>query len=73
MNLEEEYTTKEAHFEITESIKKEKKVLFSHLLKNKFSKIRIVTMFLCILDMFKNGEIDIIVEQSNFFVKKIIQ
>ena len=72
LNLEEEYTTKEAHFEITESIKNEKKVLFSHLLKNKFSKIRIVTMFLCILDMFKNGEIDIIIDQNSFFVTKIM-
>ena len=72
LNLEEEYTTKEAHFEITESIKNEKKILFSHLLKNKFSKIRIVTMFLCILDMFKNGEIDIIIDQNSFFVTKIM-
>lgn len=72
LNLEEEYTTKEAHFEIIESIKNEKKVLFSHLLKNKFSKIRIVTMFLCILDMFKNGEIDIIIDQNSFFVTKIM-
>ena len=72
LNLEEEYTAEEAHFEITENIKNKRKVTFSHLLKNKFSKIRIVTMFLCILDMFKNGEIDIIIDQNSFFVTKIM-
>ena len=72
LNLEEEYTAEEAHLEITENIKNKRKVPFSHLLKNKFSKIRIVTMFLCILDMFKNGEIDIIIDQNSFFVTKIM-
>lgn len=72
LNLEEEYTAEEAHLEITENIKNKRKVTFSHLLKNKFSKIRIVTMFLCILDMFKNGEIDIIIDQNSFFVTKIM-
>ena len=57
--------------EISEIIKGDRKVEFNHLLKNKFSKSRIVTLFLCILDMFKNGEIDIIVEEKNFFIKSI--
>ena len=72
LNLEDDnYSTEEAHNEISEIIKGDRKVEFNHLLKNKFSKSRIVTLFLCILDMFKNGEIDIIVEEKNFFIKCI--
>ena len=72
LNLEDDnYSTEEAHNEISEIIKGDRKVEFNHLLKNKFSKSRIVTLFLCILDMFKNGEIDIIVEEKNFFIKSI--
>ena len=72
LNLEDDnYSTEEAHNEISEIIKEDRKVEFNHLLKNKFFKSRIVTLFLCILDMFKNGEIDIIVEEKNFFIKSI--
>ena len=72
LNLEDDnYSTEEAHNEISEIIKEDRKVEFNHLLKNKFSKSRIVTLFLCILDMFKNAEIDIIVEEKNFFIKSI--
>ena len=72
LNLEDDnYSTEEAYNEISEIIKEDRKVEFNHLLKNKFSKSRIVTLFLCILDMFKNGEIDIIVEEKNFFIKSI--
>ena len=72
LNLEDDnYSTEEAHNEISEIIKEDRKVEFNHLLKNKFSKSRIVTLFLCILDMFKNGEIDIIVGEKNFFIKSI--
>ena len=72
LNLEDDnYSTEEAHNEISEIIKGDRKVEFNHLLKNKFSKSRIVTLSLCILDMFKNGEIDIIVEEKNFFIKSI--
>ena len=72
LNLEDDnYSTEEAHNEISEIIKEDRKVEFNHLLKNKFSKSRIVTLFLCILDMFKNGEIDIIVEENIFFIKSI--
>ena len=70
LNLEDDnYSTEEAYNEISEIIKEDRRVEFNHLLKNKFSKSRIVTLFLCILDMFKNGEIDIIVEEKNFFIK----
>ena len=71
LNLEEDtYSTEDAYKEISEIITANNEIEFNHLLKNKFSKVRIVTLFLCILDMFKNGEIDIIVENDTFFIKK---
>ncbi len=72
LNLEDDdYSAEDAYNEISEIIKINTQVEFNHLLKNKFSKSRIVTLFLCILDMFKNGEIDIIVEENNFFIKSM--
>ena len=72
VNLEEDdYSAEDAYTEVSQIIQINKQIEFNHLLKNKFSKSRIVTLFLCILDMFKNGEIDIIVEENNFFIKSI--
>lgn len=72
INLEkDDYSAEDAHTEVSQIIQVNKQVEFNHLLKNKFSKSRIVTLFLCILDMFKNGEIDIIVEENNFFIKSM--
>ena len=71
LNLEEDtYSTEDAYKEISEIITDNNEIEFNRLLKNKFSKVRIVTLFLCILDMFKNGEINIIVENDTFFIKK---
>ena len=72
VNLEEDdYSAEDAYTEVFQTIQINEQVEFNHLLKNKFSKSRIVTLFLCILDMFKNGEIDIIVEENNFFIKSM--
>ena len=72
VNLEEDdYSAEDAYTEVSQIIQINKQVEFNHLLKNKFSKSRIVTLFLCILDMFKNGEIDIIAEENNFFIKSM--
>ena len=71
LNLEKDtYSTEDAYKEISKIITANNEIEFNRLLKNKFSKVRIVTLFLCILDMFKNGEIDIIVENDTFFIKK---
>ena len=71
LNLEKDtYSTEDAYKEISEIITSNNEIEFNRLLKNKFSKVSIVTLFLCILDMFKNGEIDIIVENDTFFIKK---
>ena len=72
VNLEEDdYSAEDAYTEVSQIIQINNQVEFNHLLKNKFSKSRIVTLFLCILDMFKNGEIDLIVEDNNFFIKSM--
>ena len=72
VNLEEDdYSAEDAYTEVSQIIQINNQVEFNHLLKNKFSKSRIVTLFLCILDMFKNGEIDIIAEENNFFIKSM--
>ena len=72
VNLEEDdYSAEDAYTEVSQIIQINNQIEFNHLLKNKFSKSRIVTLFLCILDMFKNGEIDIIVEENIFFIKSI--
>ena len=72
VNLEEDdYSAEDAYTEISQTIQTNEEVEFNHLLKNKFSKSRIVTLFLCILDMFKNGEIDIIAKENNFFIKSM--
>ena len=49
----------------------EDEIEFNSLLKNKFTKSRIVVLFLCILELFKSGEIDIIPMENNFCIKKI--
>ena len=70
LNLEEEYSSEEAFSEIEEIMENEDKIEFNSLLKNKFTKSRIVVMFLCVLELFKNGKIDIITIENNFYIKK---
>ena len=64
LNLEEEFSINDAYNEIKLILEnknlQENGINFNELLKNNFTKSRIVTMFLCVLDMFKNGNIDII-------------
>jgi scpA/B protein len=71
LNLEEEYSSEEAFSEIQEIMENEAEIEFNSLLKNKFTKSRIVVLFLCVLELFKNGEIDIIPMENNFYIKKI--
>ena len=71
LNLEEEYSSEEAFSEIQKIMENEAEIEFNSLLKNKFTKSRIVVMFLCVLELFKNGKIDIITIENNFYIKKI--
>ena len=71
LNLEEEYSSEEAFSEIQKIMENEAEIEFNSLLKNKFTKSRIVVLFLCVLELFKNGEIDIIPMENNFYIKKI--
>ena len=75
LNLEEEFSINDAYNEIKLILEnkniQENGIKFNELLKNNFTKSRIVTMFLCVLDMFKNGNIDIIPQGYSFSIKKI--
>ena len=71
LNLKEEYSSEEAFSEIQEIMENEAEIEFNSLLKNKFTKSRIVVLFLCVLELFKSGEIDIIPMENNFYIKKI--
>ena len=71
LNLEEEYSSEEAFSEIQEIMENEAEIEFNSLLKNKFTKSRIVVLFLCVLELFKSGEIDIIPMENNSYIKEI--
>ena len=75
LNLEEEFSINDAYNEIKLILEnknlQENGINFNELLKNNFTKSRIVTMFLCVLDMFKNGNIDIIPQGYSFSIKKV--
>ena len=71
LNLEEKYSSEEAFSEIQKIMENEAEIEFNSLLKNKFTKSRIVVLFLCVLELFKSGEIDIIPMENNFYIKKI--
>ena len=71
VELEEEYTIEEAYKEVYEMINAKERVNFNMLLKNKYTRLRIVSLFLCILDLFKDGVIDIQFEENEFYVMRL--
>lgn len=73
LSLDEEYSSEEGFDEIKQALSIKDKIEFSFLLKQKFTKIRIVTLFLCVLEMFKNGSVDLIIDnEKNFYIKKLM-
>lgn len=71
LDLDEDYSIDDANDEIEEHLIVGKKVSFSTLLNNKYTKVRIVSLFLATLDMFKTGKIDIEVEEKEFYLVKV--
>lgn len=71
LSLDEEYSIEEGFEEIRGLLESQEKFEFGFLLKHKFTKSRIVGLFLCVLELFKNGSIDIVIEDSNFYIQKI--
>ena len=71
VELEEEYTLEEAYREVLDMINTKERVNFNMLLKNKYTRLRIVSLFLCILDLFKDGVIDIQFEENEFYVMRL--
>ena len=71
IELEEEYGLDEAYKEVHEILNTNKRVNFNMLLKNRYTRIRIVALFLCVLEMFKDGMIDIQFEEKEFYVMRL--
>ena len=71
IELEEEYSIDEAYTEVHEILNTNKRVNFNMLLKNRYTRIRIVALFLCVLEMFKDGMIDIQFEEKEFYVMRL--
>lgn len=66
----EEFSVEEALKEINNNFIKDDSFSFSRLFKGNFSRIRIVSFFLAILDLYKNGEIDIYQENNDFYIRR---
>ena len=66
----EENSVEEALKEINNNFIKDDSFSFSSLFKGNFSRIRIVSFFLAILDLYKNGEIDIYQENDDFYIRR---
>ena len=64
INLEPLFSVEEGISEIKEKLETEKKLSFSSLLIKNYSRIKIVALFLAILELYRNGVIDIISEES---------
>lgn len=70
INIVDTFTTEMALFEIETEFKNNDNVRFSELLKGDFSRAKIVSFFLAILDMFKSGKIDIYGLDNDFYIRK---
>ncbi|QXW65978.1 segregation and condensation protein A [Streptobacillus moniliformis] len=70
INVVDTFTTTDALFEIEKEFVKNNELTFSSLMKGNFSKGRIVCFFLAILDLFKEGSIDITLSDNDFIIRK---
>ncbi|CAM3170061.1 segregation/condensation protein A [Streptobacillus felis] len=70
INIVDTFTTSDALFEIEKEFKLNKELNFSSLMKGNFSKSRIVCFFLAVLDLFKEGNIEIITKDNDFIIRK---
>ncbi|VWL85470.1 segregation and condensation protein A [Oceanivirga miroungae] len=68
LNLEEKFSVEDALVEIDEF--KENKFSFSQLLKAKYTKERIVSFFMAILEAYKENKIDIEITEEEFYIIK---
>ncbi len=69
IEVDEEFTTNDAK-DIVNSIKNNVKVSFENLLEKKYTKKRIVIMFITILELYKQNEIDIVPSDDTFYIIK---
>lgn len=71
IDIKEDFTTENALFLIEKEFNHTNFFSFSSILKGNFSKIRIVTFFLVILDLYKLGSIDIKIIDNDFYIRKV--
>ena len=64
INVEPIFSVQEGIDEITQKLGSDKKLIFSSLLAKNYSRIKIVALFLAILELYRNGIIDIISEEN---------
>lgn len=71
IDIMEDFTTENALFLIESEFNIKNYFSFSSILKGNFSKIRIVSFFLAILDLYKLGTIDIDIIDNDFYIRKV--
>ncbi len=69
LELEEAFSVEDAMEEIN-SFDSSNKISFSSLLKGKYSRERIVSFFMAILESYKANKLDILIEEDEFYILK---
>ncbi len=70
LELEEVFSVEDAINEIDNFIIKNSKVSFSSLLRGKYSRERIVSFFMAILESYKADKLDIYIDEEEFYIIK---
>lgn len=71
LNLEDDYSMDDGFDEIEELFTINSKISFNNIFNKANSKAKVVSIFLCILELFKNGEINIYIDENQFYIEKI--
>lgn len=71
IKFEDLFTTKDAIIEINNKLSLVDKIKFSELFGFNFNKNRIVCFFLAILELFKEGSIEIEILEEDFYIRRL--
>ena len=64
INTEPLFSVEDGVIEVREKLIIKKKMEFSELLSNNYTRVKIIALFLALLDLYRNGEIEISGEGS---------
>ena len=59
INIEPLFSVEDGVTEVRERLTREKKFEFASLLANNYTRVKIIALFLALLELYKSGEIDI--------------